>query len=648
MDNVDFPFILSPAPGCPEIVTLANNGGAFSAVVAATDARLPDWNLIPSASNGSSDLKPIPLKQTDLKELPKGSFPEICTVGDTRDVFSGELLGLLGGNIRIFKVSLAFRAEPSQALREAGARRRPTVYDLTLGGHVKSHAVCLRDAGGSGHHFIHLTDLHLARRNDLAGPELSNFIGPLRGFNNFNDRVREFIGKANGFADAGELDFVLISGDMVDFVNHGVSDNGLDQDNNWQVFLDILTGGGYERQQGNCGIRVPVFTSTGNHDWRLHPYDMSDAADGFGVDRFQASRFDYEYYDTIQNIEAKKEAVYNKIVKEGSFVSRDSFHHTALKWLLRKSETWPAKALVPFIAAALSYFPFDGSGVIPAAAGLLAAVAHRLINMLLSGLVRRIISSAVIPIEAGVQALHHYFLHVNPYMNYAFSFGASYFIMMDTGPDCFTGQYLWDEGNKKMGRLSVMDNIMGGSPDSMAFFGANEYYSYGQIPWLEKVLNAAGAGNRDGEDVKKRIFICLHAPPINIKDSVEIPDGTDEMLLREGEVDIRHGTVNHFLSQFYHLCIGEKENDPGYLGPKVDIVFSGHTHRKVEFRIGHGPEIHAGAYSGNSVEGFDERRPFAVQTCACGPLSPGYPQPPYFRRIHVDGNGVIQSFKQSR
>jgi hypothetical protein len=232
---------------------------------------------------------------------------------------------------------------------------------------------------------------------------------------------------------------------------------------------------------------------------------------------------------------------------------------------------------------------------------------------------------------------------------------------MDTGPDCLTGQVLWDEGNKKMVRMSVRDNLLGGSPDSMAFYPENEFYTYGQIAWLENILKAIEP-EKDADSRRRRIFVCLHAPPVNVKKRPAITPGLWEVELKDPRVtigkwrlkllfwrpDIWYGTVNHYLSQFFHLCLGKKEGDAAYSGPVADIVFSGHGHKKIEFRIAYGqtgPIVFCGPYSDTlAPAGFDEHRPFIVQTAACGPISCGYSSPPYYRVIRVGAKGVILGF----
>lgn len=648
MKQQEYPFILNPSLGCPQIVALDNGKPSFFAIVAATDEHFGQWSLLPAAASQDQHLAELQLTQGAVEEITQNCATIPLSIEGTREILSKELLNnVLAQRAKIFKVALALpEVDQDKMLRNVQGKFRPALYDLCLDGTVqqrKLHAVCIIESEDSGLHFIHLTDLHLARRNDIIEQEISAAAGQIKKFNNFNDRLRQFIRCANARADKGELDFVLIGGDMVDFVNHGVDDEVNVRDNNWMCFIEIITGKGQEAQQDNTGLKVPVFTVTGNHDWRLHPYNITDMPAEFGICKQQAELFDCSYYDNKERIAAKTSEIYSNIIKQGSPILKENMLHSVLKGFLRYSETWQSKTLVPVMALLSSGINVEikSSLLLVVIAGIL----HRIINALAARVVRHSITHGVISIEADVHALHYYFLHINPYFNYAFSFGSSSFIMMDTGPDCFTGQDLWDDGNKKMGRLTVRDNILGGSPDSMAFYPANEYYSYGQIVWLEKVLKASAAA----QQAKRRIFICLHSPPVNTRKQPCIPAGRDEVLLEKGKINICFGTANHFLSQFFHLCLGRKENDSSYAGPEVDIVFSGHAHQKIEFRLAagaEGPLVYHGEYSSGAAGAvFQQKRPLVVQTAACGPLNnDGYPDPPYFRQVHVDKNGTIMKF----
>jgi hypothetical protein len=85
----------------------------------------------------------------------------------------------------------------------------------------------------------------------------------------------------------GKLDFVLMLGDLVDFVEHNYSDRYDYGENSWKLFCDIIRGietGGTSGEE-NPGFKVPVFTSTGNHDWRFFPYKPAANAAAYGLSK---------------------------------------------------------------------------------------------------------------------------------------------------------------------------------------------------------------------------------------------------------------------------------------------------------------------------------------------------------------------------
>lgn len=659
LQTKEFPLILSPNLGCPEILALDEKRLQITVIVATTDEKFGKWSLVPSYSNRDEGLKKIVLNEDESKEIHWGFKSYPSSIDETRENISKELyLDALGGDCRIFKVKLSLtESDPIELLRKVDGSSRPAIYDLCLDGVTferKYHAVCLTESKSGSLRYIHLTDLHIAKRNDFIEQEITFGCGPINGFPNFNENLRKFIAKANEMSDKGELDFVIIGGDLVDFVNHGVADDVNFADNNWRIFIDIMTGGDGEPKRGekNHGIKVPLFTLTGNHDWRLHPYALENTPSAFVPnvdDKNKLECFDFEYYDTMEALNAKKNNVYENIVKEGSAIRKENLLHTTAKKFLNFLEKWEAKVLVPviFMFIAVLFPNVEITSTITFIVGLFAYALHGFINRKLGRFIRYLITHAVIPVEAGVHALHYYFLHINPYFNYAFSFGSNHFVMMDTGPDCLVGQYLWDDGNRKMKRISIRDNILGGSPDSMSFYPANEHYTYNQIVWLEGILKNIGNQKTAGNKTD-RIFICLHAPSINVAEPPKIPAGNGEVELKRGQVDIRYGTINHYVSQFMHLCQGKKEGDPNYSGPKVDLIFAGHAHQKIEFRIGPNNEVYCGNYSDEApLKDFDDKKPFEVQAAACGPLHTGYPDPPYFRTINIDVDGKIISFKHN-
>ena len=668
MTKIKLPLILSPSLGCPQIVSIDSPNQYIQVIIAAKEVPRDGWRLAPSNKIDGNLLAEIKLIiPEDKNPIPISSNSNLAfnSLDDTRKIISEEIKNNIlsqTNDWNLFECHLVFQEALKDAnLRVSGQNKLlPTLYDLELNGSTtKKHAVCIINNFNNNKNFIHLTDIHLARRNDIIKDEISSDNGQPNKYNNFNQNTRDFIKIANTQADTGQLDFILIGGDLIDFVNQGFSNNSYLKDNNWKFFIEVFTGSKSELQLGNEGIRVPIFTTTGNHDWRFNPYDISSTKNIFSLEKKEAAKFNSTYYDSKDNISNKIEEIYKIIVKKGSPVLKESFPHQLAKNLLKLLEKPTVKiggifsiysALYSLIHPETSPFDFmqinkfnlsDSKEIVALVLTVFFVLFLNFCKTKYGNLIRRMIKEGIIPIEAKVNALHDYFTHINPFFNYAFSYGNANFILMDTGPDCFTGQSFWDKGNKKMKRLTIKDNILGGSPDSMSFYPINEYYSYGQINWLEKVLNAIYKNGNENN----RIFICLHAPPINLKRNPKILPGKLEQLVTD---NIRFGTINHFLSQFYHLCLGKKENDPSYSKERVDMVFCGHAHQNIEFRIEENEKlfVYCGNYSENlSTNNFEGKKPYILQSAAVGPLHKDFENPPYYRYIKIGAKNEIISFK---
>jgi hypothetical protein len=91
-------------------------------------------------------------------------------------------------------------------------------------------------------------------------------------FSNPNQNFIHFIKSANQQHREGKLDFIILTGDLVDFkyintsnkINHDFSET------EWYYFLQIMDGS----YPGSERLEVPCYTTTGNHDYRLYPYGI--------------------------------------------------------------------------------------------------------------------------------------------------------------------------------------------------------------------------------------------------------------------------------------------------------------------------------------------------------------------------------------
>lgn len=715
LESEEFPLILSPNLGCPEIISaealMARR--TIRLVVATQQSGLrgpPDRILggalhLRSCSEASWQ---IPLQVAGPpQEIPDWnlltSFPSLEA---TREMISSELhYQILGDQTRYWRVD--GRIEPAHLASRPheDGKAFPELFDLVLEDEssgqekVNYHAVQIVARFPTEARFIHLTDLHVSQRNDEILDEVLMAKSELprdrlrQQYVNFNENLRAFIHRANALADEGELDFVVITGDLVDYAFPGWDANRDESENNWKTFVNIVTGGGKEPSRDNHGINVPIFTSTGNHDWRLYPYDPKIHCRAFGLDRKILRGYHYAYFDS-------RDYPSSDLARTARGLAGVA-HRTAAKVKTAVSSL-AANRVIPWIFHMVAILGLGGVGlrrgqwqygvILVAVEGLLL-LGSRFIRRWTRWLADLAVSN---PLLAEARALHYYLRHVNPYFDYAFRYGRHSFIVMDSGADVFTADLLDGKQAETLKRMSKKDNILGGSPDSRAFDSQRKYYNWSQIVWLENVLAMCQQHEDDS-----RTFLFLHAPPLNPpkrprstwiefreserkknhfwldESNSTLRCGTVNRCLRqllylgkkknpwisEFDCNLTFGTVNHYLRQFLYLCMGYCEGELGTerVEPrvrKVDIVFCGHAHTNIEFRIAkewirqyqeHAIRVYCDAYSQTraqhpSGDWWPKHTPLIVQTAACGLKGANAETPPYFRPVYVDSGGQIRSF----
>ena len=183
------------------------------------------------------------------------------------------------------------------------------------------HSIAIFDKDWKDFSFIHASDFHIARRNDFILHYLrENVRSKLKRFGtkekklskidkfvltrdfefkeefqddryeelrtakyNFNYNLRKLIEYANNRASERNLDFMLMTGDLIDYLN--IARGNYQYKNNFLVFLDILLGrnkglekppflGSDDEFVNKREIMVPVFTTIGNHDYRKSHYGL--------------------------------------------------------------------------------------------------------------------------------------------------------------------------------------------------------------------------------------------------------------------------------------------------------------------------------------------------------------------------------------
>lgn len=692
MKPTEFPLIISPNLGCPEIVSVEELkkekttiplivAGQFGEFVSPVKEIFEGAFYLRPSDGGSAE---IPLYiMDDPKEITSWNMlSDFSNLSATREIINSELhYNIFGEETRYWKINVSIKGDYNALLRENGGRYLPKLFDLVFADRSKNwekvnyHSIQFVPDFEKGVNFIHLTDLHTAKRNDEILDEVLKKKSKSErsrkeieaSYINFNDKLREFIREANKLADDGKLDFVVITGDLVDFAFHGWEDEPNVAENNWKTFINIVTGAGKEKEKGNPGIKVAIFTSTGNHDWRLHPYDpkLGSYNEKFGLEKEELKHYEYKSFDSTEYPEDERA----KLSKE---ITSDAFKKLNVDAFVDKGKIRVAKFVSSWVQ---SWSTIAGSGIVAGAtlakiyslmvsiAGVSVSVLVWGIKKLLESWVRKVVDLIRCnPLHAEAKALHYYLKHINPYFDYAFQIGGHAFIVMDTGADFFVRQFLEDKTIKDINKLSFEDNILGGSPDSMAFDPEQNYYNWSQIVWLEKVLSVPDNKDIDGN---KSSFIFLHAPPINPPKEREWSklwesERQEPKWIPKDECNLTYGTINYYLSQFFYLSMGYRESElvketVESNHKKVDLVFSGHAHRNIEFRLKkdeeHEIRIYSDEYSKQLREDAEDKeqwwnkhRPVIVQTAACGLKGKNDKVPPYFRKVALDSKGNITDF----
>lgn len=141
------------------------------------------------------------------------------------------------------------------------ARSRYALFDLRSGDTTcRSRCVAVRTRADRHLSLAFASDLHVAAIWDSIDAALQRYIPELHGdFLHPGRLLQQFVTRATRLADAGELDLIVLGGDLVDHVLPGphASVSG----SNVHHLVSLL-----------AELPVPTFVIPGNHDFRVYPW----------------------------------------------------------------------------------------------------------------------------------------------------------------------------------------------------------------------------------------------------------------------------------------------------------------------------------------------------------------------------------------
>jgi hypothetical protein len=242
--------IIRPAPGLPAFLQGEEN---FTAIVAhdGNDANaVRNWAqklALRAVDNGAS----IPLEVEAV---------EHCDAAAADSLISG--FAALSESRR-----LSFSRIKLRAMRPLTPTPpcRVRLYDILFDGRIerpRSVAAIVPSAGKLMLAFA--SDLHLASAWDAIADAVDRYTPDLSaGLLRPKRQLEKFVGEMNSLTAKGQLDVVVLGGDLIDHVythSRNGTPNSLDN-SNVKILLDAL-----------ASLRAPTITIPGNHDYRLHPW----------------------------------------------------------------------------------------------------------------------------------------------------------------------------------------------------------------------------------------------------------------------------------------------------------------------------------------------------------------------------------------
>lgn len=263
----------------------------------------------------------LSLSIIDIKEVPTIPITHVSYLEGLTPQDYLLKYNFFGNLTKFYLVTIRFTI--SREVRNFLRERSFVMFDLiSLKNRINYHSIVISKNDWNNFVFVHATDLHLAERNDriynivkkwtetsvIKGVDdffntilkkfklkktdnrekvLAEIKTPLRKrLINPNNQFRKFIKIINRKVFENEIDFIVLTGDLVDYTVLSQLSRKVRkinefkyEESNWKIFKDILLNS--KNQKHYKGVTrgeellCPIFTTIGNHDYRPYHYDLT-------------------------------------------------------------------------------------------------------------------------------------------------------------------------------------------------------------------------------------------------------------------------------------------------------------------------------------------------------------------------------------
>ncbi len=449
----------------------------------------------------------------------------------------------------------------------------PTLLNIGWQRHGKmnSHALYVHETMKNSKDLtiLHITDTHIARRNDII-PELLCQVRNKKEckvieekYVNFNDHLRVFIKKANERVSKGENVIVVLTGDITDYYFDGYwngwylcGQHGKAKDrrkdatgstwgySNIEKFREIILGS--QNEKGG-GLRCPIFTVLGNHEYYANEILLnfligSSAADLLPYTKGIREREEYSSF--FKDMTQEEKEYYAREYDFWAFPRIKGKNHW---WIGRSGPTGPMYYNCPDSLSIRNTFK-----EIIRKKGNLGSDELNYLKAWRASLVDFAADKCFWLIKPKSWILSQYLRTVNYDLDFEFRLGNHHFLCLNTGYDLYPSKNELKNPTKKHYR-----DLTEGGPHSRGITSEH-------LRMVKKALKGNG---------EKMIFILTHAPLIGMeKAATEGIECIYENTLKKYTSEIFKKAHNWLYAQcqgLFKFDFNKVASDAGYFVPSV-------------------------------------------------------------------------------